>query len=872
MREPFSIGMIGWGDWIERRIMRVAGRHHDRRGFGQARQPQPQQHIVRQMIYSEGRFESVFSALSDTLADKPTRIGSFRLEWVCSTRRLSRARRTIKCWQAPPSEVHACPAHRIGTSGRGVTLEALRLLMTAFVNIISVRLVRAFLFLVLLHSSLLNAQTSATVLGSVLDPQGAAVPGATVRLRKAGSSASRTTITDQAGQFLFAAIELGAYTLHVEATGFSAVERNISVRPGEQTADIKLLVLSTHQQVTVTASVPGAMTPDPSERILIHDQLLDANPGRPGAPISIPGLPIETASGGIKAPQYFAPGVAGDHGEPIAQYLQIGDFLFANNLPANAHGNGYADPNILIANAIGYVESDGGAFNVREGNNAVNLAVDYGLRDHLPGLIQLTSDYRDVDFVAGWGPKNPETHGWLALEASYGNGFLQRLEHRQQYKLNGYRTFRAHQHEITLFGSGYYGFSFVPGLIPIKTQVPDDTIDSRQLDRTHNSLVVASDRWRVDANQQFQFSGFFRTYSLTLRSNFGDGLIQQSEFRTVSGGEVSYLLNANKAFSLLAGLDARRDAPRGLDLKHADQNGIFQPVTSNDLTLGFAAPFLSFDGGLGRFVHYDIGARREEISFDNVDKINATNSFNRVLGITLPKSTLTLLPLNSHLPTVAFSIGEAFHTNDPRIGNGMGAPTLIAPSHAAQLVISKTVWRTDFRATLARITNSLELAKIDPDTGLQEVIGPSLVRYVTLSARHTFSFGFLQGSWSRANAIDRITGEDIPEAPRFIWDVLGDVNRLPFGIRARTEYEAVGRKPLGDGFTSVPVREFRFALVRSFAGERIDLGLNALIASGYTGQTLETVQLAGEPSPFERIVGVPLRSYAGISMVYRLRH
>src|SRR5579885_3333909 len=69
---------------------------------------------------------------------------------------------------------------------------------------------------------------------------------------------------------------------------------------------------------------------------------------RPGAPISIPGLPIETASGGIKAPQYFAPGVAGDHGEPIAQYFQIGNFLYPNNLPANAHGNGYSDPNILI--------------------------------------------------------------------------------------------------------------------------------------------------------------------------------------------------------------------------------------------------------------------------------------------------------------------------------------------------------------------------------------------------------------------------------------------------------------------------------------------------------------------------------------------
>jgi hypothetical protein len=55
--------------------------------------------------------------------------------------------------------------------------------------------------------------------------------------------------------------------------------------------------------------------------------------------------------------------VAGNHGEPIAQLFQIGSYL-----PANAHGNGYADPNTLIPIAIESVGTDGGAFNVREGN------------------------------------------------------------------------------------------------------------------------------------------------------------------------------------------------------------------------------------------------------------------------------------------------------------------------------------------------------------------------------------------------------------------------------------------------------------------------------------------------------------------------
>ena len=108
------------------------------------------------------------------------------------------------------------------------------------------------------------------------------------------------------------------------------------------------------ETVNVTADVKDidVQSPDPAEKVFASEDLLDANPGRPGAPISIPGYPIETASSGIKAPQYFAPGVAGDHGEPIAQFLQVGSYLVPNNLSANAHGNGYADPNIYIASVI----------------------------------------------------------------------------------------------------------------------------------------------------------------------------------------------------------------------------------------------------------------------------------------------------------------------------------------------------------------------------------------------------------------------------------------------------------------------------------------------------------------------------------------
>ena len=733
----------------------------------------------------------------------------------------------------------------------------------------------ALLVLVFVVSGLAAEPPKASVSGKVTDPQGTPVADARVSLLNAAGSPIRSATSDAEGNFTIDGVDSGSYQLVAKSSSFVSVVVNVGVKAAQQQTVILQFqqIAPSAQQVTVVASEPSSLTPDPAQSIIIHDQVLDANPGRPGAPISIPGLPIETASGGIKAPQYFAPGVAGDHGEPIAQYFQIGNFLYPNNLPANAHGNGYADPNTLIPLTIDGVTVDGGAFNVREGNNSVDLAATYIPRQRFNTFFQLTGDYRDLDLIGGWAPSNPNTNAWIAAEVAFGNGFLDRLEHRQQYKLNGFREFNLGRHQLTLFGAGYYGSSYVPGLIPINVPVPGDTIDNRQLDYTRNFLGVISDNWKLSEQRQLSFSGFFRNYALTLRSNFGDGLIQQSETRNVFGGEAMYIQSVRHWLAFLAGVDLRRDAPRNLDLKHLDDNGVFQPVTSNNVTLSFVEPFLAFDGTASRYLHFNLGVRQEAVWMDNQDLINPVNSFNKLATLTLPKGTLTLLPPDRwYLPQVAFSIGEAFHTNDPRIGNGTGDPTLLAPSRAYQLVFSKVIKQTQFYVTLRRVSNSLELAKIDPDTGLQEAVGPSLNKVISVSAQQNFSRGAIYLSYAQADARDRITGEPIPEAPRMIWDAVGSYNRLPFRLRARGEFEFVKAKPLGDGFTGVPVTEIRGAVLRPFLEDRMSIAANFLIAHGYTGQTTEVLALPTDPTPFERIVGVPLKSYLSLSLTYYLKH
>jgi hypothetical protein len=745
-----------------------------------------------------------------------------------------------------------------------------------------------------------TAQTGADrISGTVLDPSGRPVAGARVEFDSAtgarGNAASCTSGGD--GHFSLLLPAGGGYTVRVEAAGFAAVAQKIDFNAAASAAGASLTlrlqrVTGTAERVIVTADVSeiAVDSPDPSQKVMVREELLDANPGRPGAPLSLPGLPIETASGGIKAPQYFVPGVAGDHGEPIAQYIAVGGYLLPNDLSANAHGNGYADPNIYVSGVLGSVETDGGAFSVLEGNHALNLAATYSLRPHLRRFLTLTGDYRDMDLTAGFAPANSAKREWVAVEANYGNGLLKFLEHRQQYKWNAMRIFDPGRHEITLLSIGYFGISHEGNLVPLGLGAQlNDTVDPRQKDQTHTAILAANDIWKVKSGDVLSFAGFMRSYNLTLFSDFGEGLIRQSEFRTVEGGEVR-ATHTIRAFVQGSGQEAMIGASYNEDDIHRDNldhylsgnamvYGPFLKVLANDITIRDVAPYAALHGDLGRHLRFYTGLRHDQIEIKNTDRMNPVNSFDDWAGFESPKATLAWTPGDgaAHwLPSASLSIGQAYFTEDPRISvasssavnpptsafmpgetprrNGAspsasGSAALASPlerSHSEQLVLDKEFSATDVRVTLGRTTTMATLAKIDPDTGLAEDLGPGKLNFLTASARHQFtSLGTLQVIFSKADArlvpTSTTPGQITPEAPRTIFDALATLDRLPLGLHARGEYEYVGHKQLDvGGFEAIPVGETRLAAVRPFLNGRLEMGTNGMIARGYTGQTTET--------------------------------
>ena len=81
-----------------------------------------------------------------------------------------------------------------------------------------------------------NAQTAtATIVGTVLDPQGAVVANADVTARNVDTGIERTTKSTSEGLYRFGNLPPGVYDVRVETTGFSKAEaKAVKLQVGEQ--------------------------------------------------------------------------------------------------------------------------------------------------------------------------------------------------------------------------------------------------------------------------------------------------------------------------------------------------------------------------------------------------------------------------------------------------------------------------------------------------------------------------------------------------------------------------------------------------------------------------------------------------------------
>jgi hypothetical protein len=123
------------------------------------------------------------------------------------------------------------------------------------------------------------AQTiSGTIVGTVTDPSGLAVPGASVTLTQTATGVQLTAQTSATGDFAFNSIAPGAYRLAIEATGFKKLERtalNLAVNERLSVGTIALEVGSPSETVTVESQGAPVQTASSEHSGLITTKQLE---------------------------------------------------------------------------------------------------------------------------------------------------------------------------------------------------------------------------------------------------------------------------------------------------------------------------------------------------------------------------------------------------------------------------------------------------------------------------------------------------------------------------------------------------------------------------------------------------------------------
>ena len=118
-------------------------------------------------------------------------------------------------------------------------------------------LVRVSLVLIFAASiTFAQSSGSATLRGTIKDPQGALISKAMVTLTNDATKLERTTTTNDEGLYQFTAVTPGTYTVKVEKSGFKSIEqKEIALSTSDTRGqDFEMEVGAQNETVTVQAS------------------------------------------------------------------------------------------------------------------------------------------------------------------------------------------------------------------------------------------------------------------------------------------------------------------------------------------------------------------------------------------------------------------------------------------------------------------------------------------------------------------------------------------------------------------------------------------------------------------------------------------
>lgn len=512
-----------------------------------------------------------------------------------------------------------------------------------------------------------------------------------------------------------------------------------------------------------------------SQGVLGARRLANQNPARSSDVLeAVPGLNVTQHSGGGKANQYFLRGFSLDHGTDLSI-----NFLGAPlNLVGHAHGQGYADSNMIIPELQSRIEYRKGPYFAQDGDfsTAGALNIDYvselkrglaslsvGEFGYRRGLLANSSKFNSEQTTLLYALELTDNNGpWSVKENQYKHNMLLKLSHRVDSQKRLELSYSGYE-------SAWVATDHIPELAVQQGLVGRfGSLDSTAGGYTQRHALSANLTAAWDSSIT-TLKAYVADYKLDLFSDFTYGLRDNAQFgqpgvlsdqfnqvdkRITSGVGVSHTLFENLFFvrsQFSMGVDLRRDEvePAGLYDTIARQRVATRNEDRFEQTnLGIylsqqVQPFnwLRLTGS-GRYDRFNVDLNG--LSDVDSDPLTALQprSGSRSDSLFSPKFSASITPFQ-HSTELFFAAGRSFHSNDPR---GLFTPEpvdYLVKTRGAEVGVKSTnaAKNLSVSATLFRTESDSELVFVG-DAGNTEPRGASERRGVELIASYLNRKGF----------------------------------------------------------------------------------------------------------------------------------
>ena len=297
-----------------------------------------------------------------------------------------------------------------------------------------------------------SASTTATLSGAISDPSGARIPNASLKLTNPENGITRTGTTSPAGEFSFALLLPGTYTLEASAPGFKTTRQTgLVLTTGDTVAENVTLTIGSTEQVAVNATAPLLQTRDASISTELESKQIEELPLNLRNVLSFATLDSAVNVQGDR--QLLAAGGSEDTADQDYSFLNFGGGYFGNNLFLLNGGYDVAQG----WGGILYVPAPEDTEEVKV--TSYSFSAQYGFSTGNVISLATKAGTHDFHFVADEYIRNPHLDANLYFNNL--NGVPKPDDHRNQFGIAGggplYIPGLYRQRDKTFFFANYEG-------------------------------------------------------------------------------------------------------------------------------------------------------------------------------------------------------------------------------------------------------------------------------------------------------------------------------------------------------------------------------------------------------------------------------